>query len=210
MSLGQEEAERLFDDQIRAVISQSVKEPFDIYRNAYPPAVRAVHTKRTKASILRDHMVDCAIRGFSGISGASTVAKRGYVLIHVRGKALLRFKKLSRGSVKLARNYPTSQARDFASNLPMLIRGLPEETRFDVGYSLNQDGTWWETISISCPGLEPYSFDIEMLGGSGYLGTPTAPPPEITPAPTGETTIRSRGSQDEKDKRSNRDGAQGD
>jgi hypothetical protein len=196
-----DEARKLFEPYIE-IIKRCVRPAWDAYET-YPAGLRAIHTTRTKANVIRDHMVDLALREFNGLPGVSTVIRRGYILIYLQGKALLRFKKLGRGKAKLSRNYPTKQARDFASN-SALIPDLPSATRFDVGYSLNSLKTWWETISISCPGLEPYSFDIEFFGTSSLFAG--AIPKEITPA-TSETVVRPRTTREEKKgKKANRNG----
>jgi hypothetical protein len=199
-----EEAQKFFEPYLE-IIKRCVRPALDAY-SEYPAGCRAIHTARTKANIIRDHMVDLALREFSGLPGVSIIIKRGYVLIYLRGRALLRFKKLGRGKAKLSQNYPTKQARDFASN-SVLIPELPIATKFDVGYSLNKLKTWWETISISCPGSEPYSFDIEFSGAQDmFVGEA---PTEITPPPTGETAVRPRTDEKETGKKANPDGNEG-
>ena len=179
-----DEALRFFDPWFD-VIKRCVGPACDLYNKEYSPEVRAIHTTRTKANIIRDHMVDLAFREFSNLAGVKILLKRGYFLILLKGKALLRFKKLGRN--RRSSNYPTKQARDFANG--RLIPDIPSAARFDVGYVPNALNTTWKTVSIACLGLEPYTIDIQVSGTPPLANMAT---PEITPRLSRETQVRPR------------------
>lgn len=159
-----------------------VRPAWDDYISKYPPEVRMIHTPRTKANILRDHMVERARQAFENVPNVRLLTQRGYFLVHVEGKALLRFKKL--GKNRRSRNYPTKQAIAFMDNLP--LDGIPESTRLDVGYQLNDPQTTIAAVLISCARWQGTEYVINL---EVELQSSIPQVHEITPSQHAETQV---------------------
>jgi len=100
-----------------------------------------IHTKRTRASITRDHIKDRIRRNFATDKSARIIEKRdGLFLLELAKQVLLRFKKLN--SRKCSSNIPTTQAKGFYRQLPM-IEGQ-HRTNLNAGYIANETWTGFE------------------------------------------------------------------
>lgn len=159
-----------------------VRPAWDDYISKYPPEVRMIHTSRTKANIVRDHMVARACQAFEDVPSVRLLTHRGYFLVHVEGKVLLRFKKL--GKNRRSSNYPTKQAVAYMDNLP--LDGIPESTRLDVGYQLNDLQTMIATVLINCPRWQGTEWVIDL---EVELQSSIPQVHEITPSQHAETQV---------------------
>src|SRR5438445_13761716 len=96
---------------------ECVRGGIDDYFTGYSPAVRVVHSRRTRANIIRDHIIQRAMAAFANVEGVNRVrnaTKGRYTLLSIEGRALLRFKYL--GPTKRSRNYKTPLAKAFMDN----------------------------------------------------------------------------------------------
>jgi len=176
------EAEKLLAPYFET-FCKCVEEAWNDYPAEYSAKVRVIHTTRTKANIINDHMVYRAWKEFSERPGVRVIMQRGQVFVLI-GKALIRFKKLGRDG--RARNYPTKAATRFSENQLPLV-GLPDHAiRLNAGYVTNRLQTQIKKILIACPrGLRDvdYVLDIWFQPDAGILALP-----EITPQPS-ETIV---------------------
>jgi hypothetical protein len=188
-----DEAEELFSPYLETICN-CIEPAWNDYFTKYSAEVRVVHTPRTRANIIHDHMVYRAWREFDGKPGVRVVRARGYVLLLIQNRALIRFKKL--GKDGKARNYPTRSALTFAGNL-LPMEGLPEEAaRYNAGYVLNKLQTGIKDILISFQiGREvEYVLNIWFEPKAGMLTFPeiTTPPIETEVRPKVDTVERQK------------------
>jgi len=172
------------------MLVECVKGAVNDYFSLYPASVRAFHSRRTRANIIRDHIIQRAMEAFANVPGVNRVrnaTKGRYTLLSVDGRALLRFKYL--GSTKRSRNFKTPLAKAFANN-QVAIADLPTEaTRFDVGYIWNDLETGIVEVLISCPKPTGYEYVISLWSQS-YTGALPFPTPEIVaPDSSAETQV---------------------
>jgi hypothetical protein len=133
------------------------------YFSEYPASVRVIHSRRTRANIIRDHMIHRAQIAFANVGGVNLVryaTKGRYTLLSVEGRALLRFKYL--GTNKRSRNVKTQLAKAFTNNQVAIAQLPPEATRFDVGYTWNMLQTTAHEVSISCPTPTGVEYVIDL------------------------------------------------
>ena len=180
-----EEAEELFQPYGSALV-ECVLGAVDDYFTQYAPRLRAAHSPRTRANIIRDHIIERMIATFSEMGGVNIVrnaTKGRYTLLSVQGRALNRFKYL--GPRKRSKNVRTKLARAFTNNQAVIEGFPPEATRFDIGYTWNFLQTAVQSVSISCPTPTGVEYVIE-LWNDGTPRTIPLPIPEITPVVAGD------------------------
>ncbi len=165
-------------------ISKCIEQAWNDYLTEYSDKVKAIHTSRTKANIINDHMVSRAHRELLGLQGVRPIKWRGGVCFLIENKVIMRFKKLVKQG--LARNYATPNAKRFADN-QLQMDGLPDHAiRVNAGYITNQLQTLIKRIVIACPRSlreVEYVFDISFEPQISELQLP-----EITPQPS-ETVV---------------------
>jgi hypothetical protein len=140
------------------------------YFTEYSPAVRAVHSRRSRANIIRDHIISRVMEAFANVPGVNRVANatRGrYTLLSIEGGAILRFKYLGRN--RRSQNVKTDTSDAFVDN-QAVVPGLdPQATRFDVGYVWNTLQTGIVEVLISCPTPTGVEYVIPLWA----IATPT-------------------------------------
>lgn len=152
------------------------------YFAEYSAALRLVHSPRTCANIIRDHIVERVMAAFANVPGVNRMRKatRGrYTLLSIDGKAILRFKYL--GIKRRSRNVRTETSDAFVDN-QQVIDGLPPQaTRFDVGYVWNPLRTAIVEVLISAPTPTGVEYTIPLWA----VAAPTQMPlVEIVPTET--------------------------
>lgn len=121
--------------------------------------MRHIHTPRTRANIVHDHMVYHARRLFEGDTNVSMSEVKGLFLVEIGGQLLVRFKKLDED--KRHHNYPTPYNLEFWGQLD--LPGIPHVTRLVAGYELNNLQTDINAIYITCPNgsCNAWHFELE-------------------------------------------------
>lgn len=146
MSISSEEAKLILEphvENLQMCVSMGLKEYSDAYSG-----YRSLHSPWTRASLVRDHIVEQVKKVFDEIEGIKIIQKRGLLLVSIEGKLLLRFKKFDRRM--LTRNNPTQQAFRFSEQLS--IPGFPPAaTNINVGYMPNELWTDVFKVLITCP-----------------------------------------------------------
>lgn len=143
-----------YKNQLRECVTQA----WEDYESQYG-LVRHIHTPRTRANIVHDHMVHHARRLFEGDAAVSMHEIKGLFLVEINGRLLVRFKKLDED--KRHHNYPTPQNLDFWGQLD--LPGIPHLTRLVAGYELNNLQTDINAIYVTCPNgsCNAWHFELE-------------------------------------------------
>jgi hypothetical protein len=145
--------------------------------NGYDAGLRRVHSKRSTASLIHDHIVENMAR-FA--ESAADVELRNvsnlWVLSFPQGY-LIRFKKV--GAAKLAAGHPTKQVKKVRNH--QQLDGLPKAINLDLSYELDDDGML-RAVYLICPaGVGSNMWDSELVGDGArpimvsLFGTPVEP-----------------------------------
>ncbi len=135
--------------------------------------VRAVHEARTRANLVRDHIVSHAREEFIDRSGTQVIEKDGTFFVAVDKRFLVRFKKLNEHLQ--SSNYPTYQQLCFARQ--MTIPGFfPSATYLVAGYVPNNLWTEIQSAYITCSRNENLEWYLRIDQEPAYQ-----PVVEITP-----------------------------
>jgi hypothetical protein len=151
---------------------------FQKYRSDYS-ANALVHTARSRASIIHDHMIASARATFANDKGVRIFSKRGLSLINVKDSLLLRFKKMDKE--KRTRNILTQQSFLFRAQLE--LPGIPAElTHLEAGYVLNDLQTALDGVYITCPNGKALEWfiDLSSLAGTNVAHLPQSGAPQNT------------------------------
>lgn len=146
MFISQFEAEAILEPY-RLMIWESITSAWVDYELHYEH-VRHLHTSRTRANIIHDHIVFNARKIFDGIEGICLHDINGLFLVEIQEKVLLRFKKLD--EEKRCHNIQTQQTVDFFGQMELPYMP-PHAIRLIAGYELNSLQTEIKAISITCP-----------------------------------------------------------
>ncbi|OGU10271.1 MAG: hypothetical protein A2075_21725 [Geobacteraceae bacterium GWC2_58_44] len=126
------------------LIRDAIQQGFEQYSREYGKFSH-VHDIRTKACIIRDHIVDNIKRNFSRVPQAKTIQKRGLFLLCIKRYAF-RFKKLDYHL--MPSNNPTLQSVGLLGQIP--LPGVPSSIYLDAGYIPNSFWTNIHDIFITC------------------------------------------------------------
>jgi len=130
----------------RPTILEVINSAWRDYQTQYTQ-VSPIHTKTTRATIMRDHMVYHARRLFDGMNGAQIVEKAGLFLVQIQETIILRFKKFN--DDEHTSNYPTQQAIDYHEQQELAFMSK-KATRLEAGWQPNELYTAFRAL-ISCP-----------------------------------------------------------
>ncbi len=159
MAISRAEADSILAP-FKPTILEVISSAYDDYQTQYTQ-VSPIHTVRTQANILRDHMVYHARRLFHEMDGVRIIEKAGLFLVEIQNTVILRFKKFD--DDERTSNYPTDQAVDYLEQQE--LPWMPQKaTRLEVGYQLNKLGTAFRAL-IARPrgfGLDP-AWVIDLL-----------------------------------------------
>jgi len=148
-----------------------------------------LHETRTKANLIRDHIVYHARREFCDKPGVVLREFNGLFLVEVDGKLSIRFKKLDCGL--RSSNIPTQQALAF--NQQLLLPGIPPApTRLNAGYVPNE---WWTDIKglfVVCPNGNGVEWSIEIAESESTPAISEFPMPTHDSATTATPRVRPR------------------
>ena len=114
---------------------------------SYPIEKRVVHSGRSRASLVHDHMVDRASRYAVEEIGVQIVELKKLYLFVFDGRIAVRFKKFD--EELRTRNQPTKQVRrfKFQDQLP----GVEAAHNLESGYILDANGQSIQAIHLVCP-----------------------------------------------------------
>ena len=176
--LTSEEVERIVGPYY-PLLSQCIEGAWEEFCASVPPGVRAKIGKRARAAVIHDLMVHHAYRVFQGVSGINFVSARGYVHMSIRGRLLVRMKKLD--SKGRPANYQTQQVKDL--NAGKMLTEIPAALRLVAGYQLNDLQSALDALLIVAPRGRGLAFKLTIKDygdGTGSLAgiheiTPPSP-----------------------------------
>jgi hypothetical protein len=176
--ISQTQAEKLLGPQLKR-IRDCIVRAFQKWRSDYSKNA-LVHTARSRASVIHDHMVAFAKEYFSGDDSIRIFSKSGLAVVNIKDVVLLRFKKLD--AKKRSSSIPTRQNYLFKAQLD--LPGIPSElTHLEAGYVLNELQTGLDGVYITCPNKNrlEWFIDLTPLVGTNVTqitinSTPTAAP----------------------------------
>lgn len=143
------------------------------YLQHYSPHLRAIHTRRTKRNIVRDHAWTRIVRGIAEIPSVRVVRHRGLEVVEV-GDLLLRVKYLKRGTLR-ASSYPTPQSRSFEGQ--GVIEGMPMATHADLGYVLDLAELDVDRVVVVCRNPWGIEWTLDLLHPAAEAAPAVAPAP---------------------------------
>lgn len=160
------------------VLEQIIRDGFRYYFEAYASEI-ARHSKRTRATLINDHIVDCAKRLLPpGLVRSMLLQQRN--LFSFGDNFMVHFKKMDRK--KLASNIPTLFSIEFNKQLD--LPGLPATLpRLVAGYVPKKDWSGVEDVFVTCPvGDEiEWFFDLPLENAASTTASIPLPSNETLP-----------------------------
>ena len=132
---------------------------------SYPIEKRIVHSPRSRASVVHDHMVDRAAKYAARESGVQIVEKSGLYLFVFGGQIAVRFKKFD--EELRTRNQPSGQVEQFKNQ--MQLPGVKAAHNLESGYILSSDGQSIAAVHLVCPSGTGVYWDV-LLTASTQVG----------------------------------------
>lgn len=127
---------------LRSAVSAAV----GAYSDQYSSGVRRVHSPRTRASAIHDHIVD-NMAAFADLhDGVSLEETQNLWLLSLHNGYLLRFKKVGRS--RIAAGHRTGQHKRFRNQ--QQLDGLPKAINLDLSYELDEVGAL-RAVYLICP-----------------------------------------------------------
>ena len=123
---------------------------------------RIIHSSRSRASLVHDHMVDRAIKYAAKESGVQIIEKSGLYLFVFDGKIAVRFKKFDE-ELK-TRNQPSGQVEQFKAQ--MQLPGVQAAHNLESGYILSADAQSLAAVHLVCPSGTGVYWDILLTAQS--------------------------------------------
>jgi len=147
------------------------------YHAGYDAGLRKVHSKRSAASLIHDHIVDNMAKFAEVQIGVELRVASNLWLLSFPEGYLIRFKKV--GRKMLASGHRTRQVRKFRNH--QQLDGLPPAISLDLSYELNDEGKL-AAVYLICPaGTEANMWDSELRSDGArpvvvsLFGTPSEP-----------------------------------
>lgn len=135
---------RPYNDRLLWAVSEGVS---DFLRFKLSPDLTVGITPRTEASYANDKIIGRVREVFEGDFTVSVGKLYGLPMLNIRGKVVIRFKKLDRNC--RSSNFDTTQQRLIRNGQP--LPGLEDESRLIVGYRLDSLGIALSDVLVTCP-----------------------------------------------------------
>ena len=135
---------------------RAVMGAWDDYRS-YPDEKRLIHSDRSRASLMHDHMVDRASK-YAVVEREVQIVKRQGLYLFVFGAQIaIRYKKFDE-DLKTS-NQPSKQVREFKNQ--QQLPGVPAAHNLESGYILSKDAQSVQAVHLVCPsGERSVSWDV--------------------------------------------------
>lgn len=126
--------------------------------NETEPRLRRIHSRRSTASLIHDHIVANMARFAEDRPGVQLRSNQNLWVLSFPEGYLIRFKKV--GRKKLASGHKTRQVRRFRNH--QQLEGLPSAVSLDLSYELSDDGML-RAVYLICPaGVSSNMWDSEL------------------------------------------------
>jgi hypothetical protein len=129
---------------------------------SYPIDKRVVHSSRSRASLVHDHMVDRAAKYAARESGVQIVEKSGLYLFVFGGQIAVRFKKF--GENLTTSNQPSRQVQEFKNQIQ--LPGVQAAHNLESGYILSADAQSLAAVHLVCPSGTGVYWDVVLTADS--------------------------------------------
>jgi len=129
---------------------------------SYPIEKRIVHSPRSRASLVHDHMVYRAMKYAAMESGVQIIERSGLYLFIFGGQIAVRFKKFDE-ELK-TRNQPSGQVQQFKAQ--MQLPGVHSAHNLESGYILSADAQSLAAVHLVCPSGTGVYWDILLTSQS--------------------------------------------
>lgn len=127
-------------------LRQHVMRAVDDYKERYESSLRVVHSKRSVASLIHDHIISNMAKFAEANPGVEIRSSKNLWILTFPQGYIVRFKKV--GSSKLPSGWKTGQVKGFRNQRG--IDGLPPAICLDLGYQLNSTGDL-HAVYLICP-----------------------------------------------------------
>ena len=123
---------------------------------SYPVEKKVVHSARSRASLVHDHMIDRAAKYAARTQEVQIVEKKGLFLFVFDGQIAVRFKKFDE-DLKTS-NQPSGQVQQFKNQ--MQLPGVQAAHNLESGYILAADAQALGAVHLVCPSGTGVYWDI--------------------------------------------------
>lgn len=146
------------------------------------PDIQIPLNASARALIVHNHITDLARKEFADDVSVQIGDNRGFLILTIEEKVVIRFKKYRNGNFKTS-NIPTRQQLQFAYQLQ--LPGMPPEaTKLVAGYLLDELQTAIETVAVTCS-IGPDLQWILDISDEADAGDDTVEPPARPDEPRG-------------------------
>ena len=151
-------------------------EPWALWRQQFTTNAAFVtpFSKKSRASVINDHIWDAVKRQFINVEGARWSEDSGLRLLYIRDRIMIRFKKLDKRL--RSRNVRTRQQHELQQQFPIdgllpipnLVMGYVVDTleteiaTLAVTYSINNSVKWHMPVSVEDVTVELLPFDVSI------------------------------------------------
>ena len=149
----------------------------NIYKAKYDTALKRIHSKRSVASLIHDHIVHNMAEFAETTPGVSLCNSKNLHILTFPEGYIIRFKKV--GNSKLPSGWKTGQVKDFRNHRG--LDGLPPAVCLDLSYQLDAMGNL-HAVYLICPaGVWSNMWDSELREDGArpvvvsLFGEPTEP-----------------------------------
>jgi hypothetical protein len=145
---------------------------------AMPGMTRSVKA-RTRAGLINDLWTQGVRDRLADAPGVFVNDQRGFLLVEIDGRIVVRFKKLDGRS--RSRNYPTQQQLAFVNQIP--LAGMPPYARITAGYKLDVSQTAIVDILLTLPVGDQlaWQFSLRRADHVAFLDRVAGPAADETP-----------------------------
>jgi hypothetical protein len=159
-------------------LREAVATAVGAYSQQYSSGLRRIHSQRSRASLIHDHIVDNVSMFADQSDGVELIESQKLWLLSFANGYLIRFKKVGRS--RIAAGHRTGQVKRFRNQKQ--LDGLPKAINLDLSYELDVVGALLAVYLICPSGSYSNMWDSE-IGMEGarpivvsLFGTPPTDP----------------------------------
>lgn len=141
-----EDALKLIGEDRLSGVYNAITKAWDAYLD-YPMDKRIVHSERSRASLMHDHMIDEASKYVVTTDGIEIINRRKLYLFVLDEKLAIRFKMFD--ETLRTRNQQTKQVMQFKGQ--MMLPGVNSSHNLEAGYVLGEDRQTLKAVHLVCP-----------------------------------------------------------
>lgn len=140
-------------------LRNSIESAVAAYNGDYSAAQHRLHSKRSTASVIHDHIVHNMAALAETADGVELTWSKNLWMLQFRAGYLIRFKKV--GSSKIAAGHRTRQVKKYRNQ--QQLENLPPSVNLDLGYELDKESKL-AAVYLICPsGTWSNMWESELL-----------------------------------------------